>query len=242
MRKPFALLLPFLLSACAAVATSFPPETRWRTVLVAGDASLPVWDNAVQQLAGRLAPLTAGPVRRLSADPALAGRSVTPATLQNTLAAIGTLNPGAGEGCLVFATAHGVPRAGLVLAAQREVLSPAALDFALEKGCGDAPTVVIISACFSGSFAEAPMQRPNRVILTAARPDRSSFGCGAGFTYTVFDECLLGALGTGTWRDIAGRTRACVEQREAAMRLTPPSGPQFFEGASVSGLRARFGS
>ena len=82
------------------------------------------------------------------------------------------------------------------------------------------------------------MARPNRVILTAARPDRTSFGCGAGFTYTVYDRCLLDSLdGAATWREVSGAVGGCVASEERRRRVTP-SEPQASFGEAVAGLPA----
>lgn len=228
--------------ACACAAPPASADLRWRSVLIAGDGSLPVWDNAIEQFRGRVVRAAGPHVTVFSADPARIAAGARPAVLEQILAAIGNLSPQEGEGCLVYATAHGAPRTGVALPMREEYLSPLLLDQALQKGCGNAPTVVIVSACYSGSFAQAPMTRPNRIILTAARPDRSSFGCGAGFTYTVFDECLLGALHDGPWWGTAQLVTACVTAREAALRVSPPSVPQFFQGADLArGMGTRFG-
>lgn len=56
---------------------------------------------------------------------------------------------------------------------------------------GDGPTLVIISACRSGSFIPA-LRAPNRVIITAAAADRNSFGCGANNRTTNFMNALFG--------------------------------------------------
>lgn len=216
-----------------------PAPAGYKVVLVAGDRSLPVFDNAVRSMAARLRQrgLAAADIRRLSAAPAVVAREgARPASLDEVLDAIVTMAPGAGQGCLVFATSHGAPDAGLVLAATREVLDPAALDAALVRGCGRAPTVVVISACFSGIYAHAPMTRPNRVVLTAARPDRTSFGCGAGYTYTVYDRCLLDSLGGGgTWRQAHLAIRRCVAAAERRGEFEP-SEPQAWFGSDVADL------
>jgi hypothetical protein len=96
--------------------------------------------------------------------------------------------------------------------------------------------VVVISACFSGVFAQWPMTRPNRVVLTAARPDRTSFGCAAGRVYTAYDKCLLDALDAGgTWPRAYTSVKACVvaeEKRNDAF----PSEPQAWFGSAVANL------
>ncbi|MGH1557142.1 C13 family peptidase [Caulobacter segnis] len=53
--------------------------------------------------------------------------------------------------------------------------------------------MVVISACFSGVFIP-PLQKSDRLVLTAARPDRASFGCGEDDKYPYFDDCFLSTL------------------------------------------------
>jgi hypothetical protein len=152
------------------------------------------------------------------------------------LSAIARLHPVSGEGCLVFATSHGAYRSGLVLVPSENFLTPAALDRALHSGCGGAPTVVIISGCFSGSFAQPPMARANRIILTAAREDRPSFGCGVDSQYTFYDRCLLQTMDrASTWRSAHAMIRACVSAREKEFRFHP-SEPQAWFGDAVPGM------
>lgn len=216
---------------------------RYHAVLAAGDASLPVWDNAVQRfLAGLQAAGTlAGTPQRLSAGGKQSGTPV--ASTDNILRAVAGLQPGPGEGCLVFATSHGAPRAGLVMTpSPQQPLSPAALNAALSRGgCADAPTIVVVSGCYSGDFATV-LARPNRIVVTAARNDRPSFGCGAGYQYTVFDECLLDAMDQHQtlWTQTLGTTRACVIRRERELNANP-SEPQLSVGAAVAGLRSPTG-
>ncbi len=214
--------LAFLLVAGIAHASD-------KVVLVAGDDSLPVFDNAAGALQARLHAVSAD-VQRLSASAAGAHA----ASLQNVLAAVAAMRPQAGQGCFVFATSHGGEHEGLYLSDTDDFLTPRALDAALVRGCGDAPTVVVVSACFSGSFARAPMTRANRIVLTAARADRTSFGCQAGRTYTVFDKCLLDSLETSTvWQTVYGLVRRCVS-REEVLEGAVPSHPQAWFGAQAA--------
>src|SRR5690606_6820571 len=113
---------------------------------------------------------------------------------------------------------------------------PRTLDWLLDKHCGERPTVAIVSACYSGIFLEDGMEQPNRIILTAARNDRPSFGCSADQVYTHFDKCLLDSwTWSYTWSELYDRTRACVAEREAEMGATP-SEPQAFFGTAVADL------
>ena len=49
------------------------------------------------------------------------------------------------------------------------------------------PTIIIISACYSGSFVPA-LANDNRIIITAASKDRVSFGCSSESKATYFIE------------------------------------------------------
>jgi len=236
-----ALGLSLALGACAAQAR--PPVVAHAgvvAVLVAGDGSLPVFDNAVAGARARLLArggATPADITRLSAARRMiAKQHVRPATLRNVLAAVAALRPAPGQGCLVFATSHGGEGEGLWLSAGEDFLTPGALDHALVQGCAHAPTFVVVSACFSGSFALPPMTRPNRIVLTAARPDRTSFGCAAGRVYTVYDRCLLAAFDRGgTWRQAYASIKGCVADEEAREQAVP-SEPQAWFGADVAGM------
>ncbi|HTC18192.1 MAG TPA: C13 family peptidase, partial [Stellaceae bacterium] len=120
------------------------------------------------------------------------------------------------------------------------MLRPQELAQALDKGCGGVPTVVIVSGCFSGSFARAPMTAPNRIVLTAARADRPSFGCAADRTYTDYDACLLGTLAhAATWRAVYEETKDCVSRREQQLHENP-SLPQAAFGSAMRNLALQF--
>jgi hypothetical protein len=216
-----------------------PSGLGYKAVLVAGDPSAAAFDHATEAIRTRLLARQVAPadIERLSASRAVIAREgARPASLPNVLAAIERLHPGPGQGCVVFATSHGAYEEGLVLMPSANFLTPAALDEALVAGCGGAPTVVIISGCFSGTFTQPPMTRANRIVLTAAREDRPSFGCGAGFQYTVYDRCLLQAIDrTPTWRAAYGMIRVCVSARERAFHFQP-SEPRAFFGETVAAL------
>jgi hypothetical protein len=133
-----------------------------------------------------------------------------------------------GAGCLIYLTSHGSPD-GAVLGDR--ILPPRALSRMIGSACGARPTVVVVSACFSGVFVPI-LAGPDRLVLTAARRDRSSFGCGEADTYPFFDGCVLESLPTA--RDflvLAARTKACVARRELEEKVAPPSEPQISIGA-----------
>ncbi len=137
----------------------------------------------------------------------------------------------------MFITSHGAPARGLVMKHARAFLSPANLDRLLAGPCQGRPTVIIASGCYSGSFAEGVMPASNRVILTAARDDRPSFGCNASRQFTVFDQCILdNIVGGSRWWTVIENARVCIDESERALHVDAPSEPQASIGAQVTDL------
>lgn len=209
---------------------------QWGALLVSGDASIPAFDNMVNGLARRLN----GPSFARDSIVTVTARTESPAgpaTVAGIAQAARQLRLAPDAGCFVFLTAHGSPQ-GLAITQRNEVLSPDQLDRIVDAACGQRATVVIVSACFSGVFAEPPMVQPNRVILTAARRDRTSFGCSAENVLTVFDGCILQAVRPGApWRQVAANARSCVTTEERRLRVLA-SEPQIFVGRGVQALAA----
>jgi len=114
------------------------------------------------------------------------------------------------------------------------MFSPKQMNQMITNACGDRPTVIVVSACFSGVFVPI-LAAPNRLILTAARSDRTSFGCGEQFKYTYFDECFLQNLpSSGNFPDLAHNTQACIAAREKKENFKYASEPQVSIGAAVA--------
>ena len=223
-------------SDASAKAAPIPQPTDWKAVLIAGDDHEPAFDNAVDAMAQKLTsfgvPRSGISVLKASAHDAQG------ATLSNIRRTFAELHPAPTDGCFVFITSHGGEGRGLFLVRDGGFLSPTELAGLLSGACGNRPTVVVASGCFSGSFAEGrAMPAANRAILTAARDDRPSFGCNAGLRYTIFDQCVLDGMERGiTWVDLMGRARQCVSARERAMG-DRPSYPQLSAGASAARLK-----
>ena len=135
------------------------------------------------------------------------------------------------RGCLFYITTHGSPEK--LVFGDTKGIEPVDLATMTRQWCGHRPTVLIISACFSGAFIDA-LRAPNRMILTAARRDRTSFGCGEGDTYPWFDACVLESLPEASdFLALARLTRACVSRRETEAEIDRPSEPQLFVGAEM---------
>lgn len=226
-------------ASCAAAAAG---GGGWQVVLAAGDDAQPVFDDATRTLDRRLRAtgVPAANIHRLSASPREMRSGAEPATAQNLLRRIAGLPARPGDRCFVFLTSHGERDAGLWLARSQRALNPEELAQALGRGCARVPTVVIVSACYSGGFATGAMARPNRIILTASRRDRPSFGCQVERTYSFFDGCLLGALPQEpSWQGVFAQTKRCVAREERARGETP-SDPQAYFGTAAANLPARF--
>ena len=78
------------------------------------------------------------------------------------------------------------------------------------------------------------MLAPNRMIITAARGDRTSFGCSEDLKYTFFDQCVLEILPkVTTFTPLYEMAKECVAAREMAERVSPPSEPQVYIGGAI---------
>lgn len=225
-------------SGVSAVSNAPPQRIHWRAMAVAGDDSAPVFDNAVEEISEILAARGVHPIDRFTSDPMVARADLPIATAQSMSEALDAAKPQPGEGCLLFITSHG-GRNGVLMRDDldnRQVLDPSALGRILDAGCGHAPTVAIVSACFSGIFIGGVTEAPNRIILTAARDDRTSFGCGHEEQFTYFDGCMLKAWpDSQTWQALFRWTEDCVRKKEDALGFKH-SEPQAYFGAAVKDL------
>lgn len=75
--------------------------------------------------------------------------------------------------------------------------------------------VIVISACYSGGYI-APLKDERTLIMTAARPDRVSFGCSEEADFTYFGDALFAqALNqTDDLKQAFERASAIVAERE----------------------------
>ncbi len=218
--------------------------TEWSVLLVAADyrttqgTSTDAFDNARRAVAGHLVRLgfDDSNIAQLSVRPERYGDPrVHMATVENMRGDLRRHRRDADRGCFVYLTSHGSVD-GLALGSSG-LLTPAQVDGLLQEQCGSDPTILIVSACYSGIFAADEMLKPNRFIMTAARSDRTSFGCGEGTRYPYFDACLIETFPQAAdWLDFARSTRTCVAAREQAEHLSPPSSPQIYVGPDIRDL------
>ncbi len=93
--------------------------------------------------------------------------------------------------------------------------------------------VIVISACYSGGFIPA-LREPHTMVITAARSDRTSFGCGSDSQITWFGKAFLAeALNQTTdFHDAYLRARATITGWEKRDNETP-SEPQYWAGPEI---------
>jgi hypothetical protein len=240
VRRALARLGLLLGLAVAGFATAAPPAPppyapydQWAWVVVSGDdqaahADTPTraFDNARRDVAAGFEQrgFAAGRLAEFSAAEGGQAPKARIGPIFERLAALAQAAPG---GCLVYLTSHGSPEGALVGGA---ILTPANAARKIAAACGARPTAIVISACFSGVFLPT-LAGPDRFVLTAARRDRSSFGCGEGDRYPFFDGCVIEDLPAARdFPDLADKVRRCVAAREDAEGMRPRSQPQFFVG------------
>ena len=211
----------------------------WSAVVVAGDfhahdgGPTEAFDNARRDVAAALtrAGFQTRNIRQFSVRPERYADTRPDKAEQRGIAeamkALSAQTPG---GCLFYISSHGGPGGAQL---DQGILPPGTLATMLDQSCGARPTVVVVSACYSGVFVNT-LAKPNRMVLTAARPDRTSFGCGQDNKYPFFDDCFLSSMArTRDFNGLAGAVRECVRLREIAERVSPPSEPQFWVGAQL---------
>jgi hypothetical protein len=212
----------------------------WAAIVVAGDwhahdgSPSEIFDNARRDVSAALVKAGFSPanIEQFSVRPRRYPETHPLESEIGTIAdTLSDLTEHARGGCLLYFSSHGGP-SGMVLG--ERTLTPDELDGIVAQSCADRPTVIVISACFSGAFVNA-LQRPNRMIVTAARKDRASFGCGGTTRYPYFDACFLASIaGAKDFRETALRTTQCVARLEKQTHMSPPSEPQIFIGKQIA--------
>lgn len=227
------------LTGSPVLAQSAPASrfSGWAAGVIAADWRDPrghpidAFDNARRDLTTGF--IAAGFKRENLVDFNLRPDSETPVEPVDAISAFATMAGRATDGCLLYVTSHGSPES---IVFGRGELTPESMAVLMRQACGSRPTVLIVSACFSGIFVDG-LAAPNRMVVTAARRDRTSFGCGIEDTYTFFDGCMVDALKTATdFIALANQAKACVAAKEAVEPDLRPSEPQVFIGSTMSFL------
>ena len=99
--------------------------------------------------------------------------------------------------------------------------------------------IIVISACHAGAFIHA-LEDPDTIIITAAAPDKTSFGCSDDRDLTYFGEAFYrDALPKArSLEEAFSQAKAAIARREGAEHVTP-SDPQAYFGADLVRLLAQ---
>ncbi|KWV13461.1 C13 family peptidase [Xanthomonas translucens] len=241
-----------LRKALAALQPQRPGTTDLYVVGFAGDASEDVFRNETQYLrqlfaqrfgaAGRIVTL-------INHADNLGTHAYAPQAsydnLADTLQRFGKLMDRREDALLLFLTSHGTEQHELYVQfgpgedADYDTITPKELRGLLDDA-GIRNRVIVLSACYSGGFVPA-LKSPDTLIITAARRDRSSFGCGNTASATYFGRAwLIDALARTT--DFVESYRLATAEISARERAQgeAPSYPQLYVGARIAPLLQRW--
>ncbi len=157
----------------------------------------------------------------------------TEENLRATLASLGAAMDAERDILFLIITSHGDQEGvGIATPSEKSFMTPIELREML-RASGARLSVVVVSACYSGIFAEA-LAEPDTLVITAADADHASFGCRDGAKWTTFGEAFFGeALArTKTLPDAFALARSRIAAREQAEGYDP-SNPQMAGGERV---------
>jgi len=182
----------------AALAPQRPGQVDLYVVGFAGDSTENVFRNEVAYLDELMSRRFGAQDRVVTLVNHLDSLTTAPrplATLQNlriALAGVGEVMDGDEDVLLLYLTLHGTEDHELAVQLPpvlEQWITPRELRKALDDA-GIRNRVVAISACYSGGFIPA-LREPRTLVVTAARADRASFGCGSESDATYFGRAWL---------------------------------------------------
>lgn len=143
---------------------------------------------------------------------------------------------------VIFLTSHGSPDGSIAMREHNRLgaaMRPTHFRDLLNQA-GIRNRVVIVSACFSGAFI-APLMDDNTIVLTAAAPDRSSFGCQAQRDWTFFGDAYFNQALRNNRSMVSAfdDAKVLIERWEREQNLSPPSNPQRYIGTHAAEMLHR---
>jgi len=238
-----------LSSALAALRPQRPGVVDLYVLGFAGDATDPVFRNEalyLRQLFSRRFDASGRSLALVNADDNQGDRRYAPmATYDNLydgLARIGKLMDRDEDVLLLFLTSHGTEDHALYVDAGvdgYDYITPQDLRQALDDA-GIRHRVIVLSACYSGGFIPE-LRSPDTLVITAARADRPSFGCGNTANATHFGQAWLVEAMNQTDDFVAAYrlARTQIGDRERSDGELP-SLPQISEGKRIGAVLARW--
>lgn len=135
----------------------------------------------------------------------------------------------------LFLTSHGSKQSGISVKFGEmgmKDIDPGALRTMLDES-GIKNRVVVVSACYSGTFIEK-LKDPHTLVITASASDKTSFGCGDASEFTYFAEAYFKNALNENQFFIPAFQQA---QKEIALREKreghESSDPQMYVGAKI---------
>ncbi len=226
-------------AAVAAVRAQTPGHIDLFTIGFAGDGKERVFRNEVEYFDRLMAGRFDAGRRTLSLvnspDTVDSLPLATMRNLREALAGIGARMDPDEDVLLLFLTSHGSQDHRLYVGLDPlplHQISPEDL-----RGALDAAhigwRVVVVSACYSGGFVDA-LRDEHTLVITAARADRTSFGCGSDSSITWFGKAFLAQALNQTTDFEQGFQLANHQIREWELRDgETPSVPQIAEGWAI---------
>ncbi|MFB2578275.1 MULTISPECIES: C13 family peptidase [unclassified Acinetobacter] len=100
--------------------------------------------------------------------------------------------------------------------------------------------VIVVSACYSGSFIPA-LQSPDTLVITASASDKSSFGCSNEADYTYFGRAFIDEAmrNNSSLKAAFDQAQATVQKWETAQGFDP-SEPQWSLGQNMQLILPQF--
>ena len=181
----------------AALPAQRPGSIDLYAIGVAGDGTENVFRNEVEHVERLFA-------QRFDADGhvvVLANNAQAPAahplaswtSLHRAVGAIANTMDPAEDILLVYLTTHGSEDHELLVDLEPlplNQIAPLDLADALNTAPGIRWKVVVVNACYSGGFIDA-LRDDSTLVMTSARADRTSFGCGSESDITYFGKAFL---------------------------------------------------
>ena len=233
-----------LMGLTLALMLPVSAQAAWHAIMVSGDDSIRNFDNSRDALGELFVAkgLAAENQHHLNSQFSLEAKPpADQATLQALALSFTQLNiRPEQDACLFYVSSHGKQGDGVYMKRVHDgQLTPAQLNTALNWTCGTAPTVVMVSACYSGQFIQ-PLHADNRIIMTAASAQRPSFGCSEAQEYTFWDGCVIDHFErSSTWENLYTNVKQCIAQKEQQLGY-PASQPQAYFGKNMRGLTLDF--
>lgn len=244
LRVPILAVIVVAFTLGTLGATTVESQGTWKVVVLSGaysdgSALIQNWDNARRSFLNLLFSRGIEPsnVRVLSSHPEAIGNyqqgiPIARATEDNLKLALKSLDIMPRDNVFLYITSHGTEDSGIYLEVYDgpdSYLTVGELENMVDVHVGAAPSVVFLSACYSGQFLPQ-LEASNRVVFTAAREDRSSFGCGEGSYMPDWDatviETLEAARPETTWEQVYAEVQRRIRSRESGFSESSRSYPQ----------------